>query len=700
MRVHALMVLMVFNLSCRSTPVVMPAPDKSAQAADERRRLAVMTEIAKFEALRKFEADRTSSWLSDSSESVQLRALVALGRLQDVRSISLLAQKLTDSREPIRMQAAFALGLVAQSWTPLTDAERVTVTEPLLGALKNDQSDAVRRMVIEALSKTKSTACIKPLTERLTSKAGDSAAAALALGVLAKNGTALDNGTLVKLDEMLKNAPPVNLQLPLVYALAQSKNPLNVESLRSSLTAADPDVRGLALKGLGDTGNAADVPAIALSLADPVERVVAEAARTLVKLAQACKSPKCPALDALQIFWKSAGPAAADGQRQVSHSLLASLQARLPASTRNALGTLVKALRSPRASTLNRTAAWLDCRASAAIDAIDRTLLQSRSCGSGLVSDTERLSLGLSVLAETEGDNAKLAAQLVPLLSHESPRVRSAAADAIGAAHGKNASTSLRKRLTDADQYVQAHAASALARIKDMTAVPDMLNAAGRADAFPDVASSFAEAFGQLHAEAARPQLQAWLKSPSASLRAAAAAALETLGDKGLRVEPIARDLTHEVTDGDLAAMKQTSLVVTTAKGAFEIALDVEQAPKTSAHFIRLTKAKYFDGLTFHRVVPNFVAQGGDPHGDGEGGPGYSIACEINHRRYERGTVGMALSGKDTGGSQFFVTLSPQPHLDGRYTTFGHVVSGMETVDALVEGDVMTQVTVKSQPTQ
>jgi cyclophilin family peptidyl-prolyl cis-trans isomerase len=86
-------------------------------------------------------------------------------------------------------------------------------------------------------------------------------------------------------------------------------------------------------------------------------------------------------------------------------------------------------------------------------------------------------------------------------------------------------------------------------------------------------------------------------------------------------------------------------------------------------------------------VVPDFVVQGGDPRGDGSGGPGWVIPCEINPRRYGEGTVGMALSGQDTGGSQFFITLAPQPHLDGRYTVFGEVVSGMEVVRALEEGD-------------
>ena len=103
-----------------------------------------------------------------------------------------------------------------------------------------------------------------------------------------------------------------------------------------------------------------------------------------------------------------------------------------------------------------------------------------------------------------------------------------------------------------------------------------------------------------------------------------------------------------------------------------------------------LARKGFFNGIAIHRVVPDFVVQDGDPRGDGEGGPGFTIRDEINQRPYLRGTVGMALDWQDTGGSQFFITHSPQPHLDGRYTVFGHVVSGMEVVDRLVPGDFVT----------
>ena len=117
-------------------------------------------------------------------------------------------------------------------------------------------------------------------------------------------------------------------------------------------------------------------------------------------------------------------------------------------------------------------------------------------------------------------------------------------------------------------------------------------------------------------------------------------------------------------------------------------------APQTTRNFMALAKKGFFNGLQIHRVVPNFVVQDGDPRGDGEGGPGYTIRDELNERPYLRGTVGMALDWHDTGGSQFFITHSPQPHLDGRYTVFGHVVNGMDVVDRIQQGDVIQRVRV------
>jgi cyclophilin family peptidyl-prolyl cis-trans isomerase/HEAT repeat protein len=139
---------------------------------------------------------------------------------------------------------------------------------------------------------------------------------------------------------------------------------------------------------------------------------------------------------------------------------------------------------------------------------------------------------------------------------------------------------------------------------------------------------------------------------------------------------------------------KKITATIHTDKGKIKLELLPQDAPITVDSFVTLARKGYFNNLSFHRVVPNFVIQGGDPRGDGEGGPGYQIRCEVNTRPYTRGTVGMALSGKDTGGSQFFITHSPQPHLDGGYTVFGQVVSGMEVVDRIARGDFIRKIEI------
>lgn len=134
-------------------------------------------------------------------------------------------------------------------------------------------------------------------------------------------------------------------------------------------------------------------------------------------------------------------------------------------------------------------------------------------------------------------------------------------------------------------------------------------------------------------------------------------------------------------------------------RGNIELALLTQDAPMTTWNFAQLAKKKYFDNTSFMRVVPNFVIQGGDPRNDMNGGPGYAIRDEINLQKYTRGAVGMALSGPDTGGSQFFITHSPQPHLDGGYTIFGRVYDGMSgVVDQTERGDRVSTITIDEHP--
>ncbi|SDC38571.1 peptidyl-prolyl cis-trans isomerase B (cyclophilin B) [Paenibacillus sp. UNCCL117] len=127
-----------------------------------------------------------------------------------------------------------------------------------------------------------------------------------------------------------------------------------------------------------------------------------------------------------------------------------------------------------------------------------------------------------------------------------------------------------------------------------------------------------------------------------------------------------------------------------------EVVLELfeKDAPNTVANFEKLASEGFYNGTVFHRVIPGFVAQGGCPNGTGTGGPGYTINCEINPNKHERGTLAMAHAGRNTGGSQFYICYNPQPHLDGQHTVFGKVVSGMEHVDAFKGRDKMESVQV------
>lgn len=138
--------------------------------------------------------------------------------------------------------------------------------------------------------------------------------------------------------------------------------------------------------------------------------------------------------------------------------------------------------------------------------------------------------------------------------------------------------------------------------------------------------------------------------------------------------------------------------IVATQYGEFDIELYFDVAPVTVLNFIDLAKSGFYNGLQFHRVIPAFVAQGGDPRGDGWGGPGWAIRNEDSDEPFRRGSVGMATSGKDTGGSQFFICFLSQPHLEGRYTVFGQVTDGMDIVDRIVRGDVIQSVIIREGP--
>lgn len=151
-------------------------------------------------------------------------------------------------------------------------------------------------------------------------------------------------------------------------------------------------------------------------------------------------------------------------------------------------------------------------------------------------------------------------------------------------------------------------------------------------------------------------------------------------------------DLTIDISKNYLVTME-------TNRGTIELELYPEHAPMTVNNFIFLTNDGFYDGVKFHRVIANFMIQGGDPTGSGRGGPGYRFQDETydNPLKHGTGVLSMANAGPNTNGSQFFITHAPQPHLDGRHTVFGKVIAGMDVVNAIQQGDVMEKVTATAQ---
>jgi len=286
--------------------------------------------------------------------------------------------------------------------------------------------------------------------------------------------------------------------------------------------------------------------------------------------------------------------------------------------------------------------------------------------------------------------------QLVAALGDPQAAVRLAAIEALGQDASAVVTTAIDKRLSDQDPVVRAAAVQALADRKALPQPEELLRllARERGAAVQDAAVALAAALGEGKTlpEGARAALEGLAASPDPVLARAAWSVLVAHG--------VARAL-PEVTTGEgpdfyrkvLAwAAAPRWLEIVTVRGTLQVALDTADAPLSCFRISELAEKKFFDGLTFHRVEPDFVAQGGDPRGDGSGGPGFTLRDELSGGAFEAGSVGISLSGPDTGGSQFFVTLTPRPHLIGRFALIGKTVAGLEAAQRLRAGDRILRV--------
>jgi cyclophilin family peptidyl-prolyl cis-trans isomerase len=249
------------------------------------------------------------------------------------------------------------------------------------------------------------------------------------------------------------------------------------------------------------------------------------------------------------------------------------------------------------------------------------------------------------------------------------------------------------------DFALRATAARLLGERTPEAGVPSLVRAyhRGESDAAHDARLAALEALTKYPGEDAKTTLRRALSDREWPVRLRAAELLRGLGETTAEpARPAPLRLPPEFFESDrlLHPPYSPHAYIETRRGVIEIELNVVDAPFTTHSFIELARAGFYNGVRVHRLVPNFVMQAGDPRGDGEGGPGFTIRDEFSPLPYVRGTVGMALGGRETGGSQFFIALSPQPHLDGRYTVFAKVVQGFEILDAISPQDEILQIRI------
>jgi cyclophilin family peptidyl-prolyl cis-trans isomerase/HEAT repeat protein len=293
--------------------------------------------------------------------------------------------------------------------------------------------------------------------------------------------------------------------------------------------------------------------------------------------------------------------------------------------------------------------------------------------------------------------------RLTAMLKEDDQRVIPSVLAALTKLKAPNAATVLLERLKSDDPVVRVAAANNLGELMPPGAGPALADAYrfGDRDTTYIARSAAIAALTKYGAAVATDTVKAALADKDWAVRVRAAALMKELdpssaADVDRAIRPAPTTVPPETYSAAHLTNPQvsTTIYIDTDRGSIEVELAVLDAPLTVENFITLARKGYFNGLSIHRVVPNFVVQDGDPRGDGEGGPGYTIRDELNQRPYLRGVVGMALDWADTGGSQFFITHSPQPHLDAKYTVFGRVVSGADVVDKIQQWDVIRAVRV------
>jgi HEAT repeat protein/cyclophilin family peptidyl-prolyl cis-trans isomerase len=610
--------------------------------------------IARLEYQRSLGDGTLTGYLKDGDPLVRARAALALARIQDPATIPALAEALSDDDASVRRVVAFALG---QSGSASAESHLVL-------RLSVEQDPVVAGALIDALGKVGREDGSAALTGALDRPEADCRArAATALGLLGRREIADETADMALIDHVKEFDDEVRWRV--FYALARRKPAAALNVLIMGLGDRSPLARAYAARGLGDLGQELGLFPLMGVLADEDWRVVVNAERSLGALGRV----------------QAVEPLLALTSSQNEHIALEATRALGKLGGPRATGYLKEGLNAENWRTKAECA-----RALAEADTSEATTYLIPV----LKSAEPRVRAACAEGLGTAGDTLALATLERLVVEEKDPLVLVAAVT--GLSQNKKADLApLRQILSQTDDLaVAATLATAFGERRDTESVHGLVALYGRFPGYGDVSPDVEvlEALGKIKDREAVGLLQKALDDPRKQVVEKAAWALEQItGDDYSNRVPINSRFEGEPDFRYARKIAGSKVLLDTEKGKILIELLVDQAPLTAANFARLVEQGYFNGLTFHRVVPDFVIQDGCPRGDGWGGPGYRIPCEYNEVKYGRGTVGMALAGKDTGGSQFFITHSPQPHLDGKYTVFGQVQSGMDVVDRIQVGD-------------
>src|SRR6266700_3105562 len=579
--------------------------------------------------------------------------------------------------------------LVSELARVLAAADARAFDPALFGEALRHPEPVVRRQAALAAGRIGDPAAVDALVEALgDSNQGVAAAAAFGLGLLKESRAVAPLLALVRSVPATSQGPP---QTEAVTALARIGGDDGARALRELLglgtTAgvATSAVQSAALLDAWRLGPRAPVPALIGYARDPdvtarwhalYSLARLRVARAVTTLLDALQDPQ-PMVRAVAV--RGVSRALSDTAKLAPQDVVTRIRPLLADRDAGVRVNTLRALATFRDSAFAGQAAPLAADADLNVAVAAETTLGVLGGGRAV----EALQPGLTspvfalrrqaVIALAQADAARGATAAAPLATDADWRWRSVAAEVLGR----------HPAVADADRLTQAYA-----------------RAAG--DPFDDARLSAVSALGAIAQASADGRLAVATRFvarvPRADdylVRRLAAERLPDAADGWGPAAPIAtgrsvedyRDVARRYLVPALRGRPAPQVTIESDRGNVVVELLPLEAPLTVAAFLALVDRRYFDGSRWHRVVPNFVVQGGDPRGDGWGGPGFVLRDEVNPTGYEVGTMGMALSGPDTGGSQFFVTHAPQPHLDGTYTVFGRVIAGFDVLAAIAQGD-------------